>query len=323
MDMPISPTRTPKTTKPATFIPCHDAEVYFNEAGSSTTGSRSAAESTSKSPDQTDDHWITLESGWGRSSWGHGSGRQRTMVTAPAGPYGVTSGQTVYFTRADGPACSVPVRPLRSASTRRRDRRPGIHYYSPRFNGFQFAYRLPPATGQYRPRASDETRTRTTPWTWPCAMTALGRRGRQRSVGAGSAEAPTMKNHAGTAIEGHEHSATFPTATMSTSTAGSGSAPWASPSAATSPARVRTFRSETPSGSAPPTARVPGCRRRHVLRLGRGHRGGRRARVRRLGHRRVLQRRSGREVNAGFQSGTLDMDNAASRQRVHRGRLGF
>ena len=142
----------------------HDLEVHFNGLGELDNGLKIGARIELEGPggdndtNRIDDHWISLESGWGRIVLGATDGvSNKTMVTAPSAGFGVTSGvQTEWF-----PALTCAFRcALGGANLDAGNDDSGVHYFSPRFNGFQFAvgYR-PEATsaGSKNQKAIDET----------------------------------------------------------------------------------------------------------------------------------------------------------------------
>ena len=135
----------------------HDMEVHFNAAGEMENGIKVGArvEFEGAGGARVDDHWITLDGGWGRVLMGATDGvNVKTMVTAPSHPYGVTSGlQTDWF---HNPATGKAANPcafrcaLGGARLDAGTDDTGVHYFSPRFNGFQFAVgfrRRPPIPG--------------------------------------------------------------------------------------------------------------------------------------------------------------------------------
>ena len=129
----------------------HDSEVHFNAKGEMENGIKVGAhiEFEGAGGARVDDHWITLESGWGKVLLGATDGvNVKTMVTAPSHPYGVTSGlQTDWFSALAKSGCVFRC-PLGGARLDAGTDDTGIHYFSPRFNGFQFAVGFrPEATG--------------------------------------------------------------------------------------------------------------------------------------------------------------------------------
>ena len=107
----------------------------------------------SNNSDQIDQAWITLEAGWGRIDLGAiNSGRYNLSwtVNAPNVAHGITSGVTTEWLSHGDLGTFAFRRPLGSANTDAANDDQGIHYYSPRFNGFQVAL-------SYRPAASTIT----------------------------------------------------------------------------------------------------------------------------------------------------------------------
>ena len=145
----------------------HDLEVHFNGLGELDNGLKVGARIELEGPgagnDRIDDHWISLESGWGRIDLGATDGvSNKTMVTAPSAGFGITSGvQTEWLLPNTKAWTSCAFRcALGGARLDAGNDDSGVHYFSPRFNGFQFAvgYR-PEATGSgsKNQKAIDET----------------------------------------------------------------------------------------------------------------------------------------------------------------------
>ena len=186
----------------------HDLEVHFNGLGELDNGLKIGArielEGAGAGNDRIDDHWISLESGWGRIVLGATDGvSNKTMVTAPSAGFGVTSGlQTDWF-----PALSCAFRcALGGANLDAGNDDSGVHYFSPRFNGFQFAvgYR-PEATGSGSKNqgAIDETIDQTN--AMDAALKYAGEMGGTdvtASVGYGTASAAPMVKKVETVVEG-------------------------------------------------------------------------------------------------------------------------
>ena len=131
-----------------------DAEVNFNMRGELDNGMKIGGRielEASNNGDQIDQQWITLEAGWGRIDLGGiNSGRYNLSwtVNAPNVAHGISSGvQTEWLTFNGGLATFAFRRPLGSANVDASNDDQGIHYYSPRFNGFQLAL-------SYRPSVS-------------------------------------------------------------------------------------------------------------------------------------------------------------------------
>ena len=198
----------------------HDAEVHFNASGEMENGIKVGAhiEFEGAGGARVDDHWVTLESGWGKVLLGATDGvNVKTMVTAPSHPYGVTSGlQTDWFSALAKSGCVFRC-PLGGARLDAGTDDTGIHYFSPRFNGFQFAvgYR-PEATGSgslNQGAINDRTDQNNAVDIAVNYSGELGGVGIKGSIAAGAAEAPTMMTVPGAALEDHGHAATAP-ATM-------------------------------------------------------------------------------------------------------------
>ena len=129
-----------------------DAEVNFNMRGELDNGMKIGGRielEASQAGDQIDQHWLTLESGWGRIDVGAiNSGRYNLSwtVNAPNVAHGITSGvQTEWLSFNGGLGTFAFRRPLGSANVDASNDDQGIHYYSPRFNGFQVALSYRPA----------------------------------------------------------------------------------------------------------------------------------------------------------------------------------
>ncbi len=129
----------------------HDLEVHFNASNELDNGLKVGAhiEFEGSGGARVDDHWITVDGGWGRVLLGGTDGvNVKTMVVAPSHPYGVTSGlQTDWFAALAGSRCVFRC-PLGGARLDAGTDDAGVHYFSPRFNGFQFAV-------GYRPEATN------------------------------------------------------------------------------------------------------------------------------------------------------------------------
>ena len=120
----------------------HDLEVHFNAAGEMANGIKVGAhiEFEGSGGFRVDDHWITLDGGWGRVLMGATDAvTGKTQVTAPASSYGVTSGlQTEWFPALAASGCAFRCS-LGGARLHAGVDDAGVHYFSPRFNGFAFA----------------------------------------------------------------------------------------------------------------------------------------------------------------------------------------
>ena len=184
-------------TTESTFMQ-HDLEVHFNGLGELDNGLKIGArielEGAGKGDDRIDDHWISLESGWGRVVLGATDGvSNKTMVTAPSAGFGVTSGlQTDWF-----PALTCAFRcALGGANLDAGNDDSGVHYFSPRFNGFQFAVGYRPeatSSGSKNQGAIDETIDQTN--AMDAALNYAGKMGGtdvKASVGYGTASAAPM-----------------------------------------------------------------------------------------------------------------------------------
>ena len=139
------------------MVTAQDAEVNFNMRGELDNGMKIGGRielEASNNSDQIDQSWITLEAGWGRLDLGGiNSGRYNLSwtVNAPNVAHGITSGVTTEWLSFNGEVGAFAFRrPLGSANTDASNDDQGIHYYSPRFNGFQVAL-------SYRPSASTIT----------------------------------------------------------------------------------------------------------------------------------------------------------------------
>ena len=128
------------------MVTAQDAEVNINMRGELDNGMKIGGRielEASNNGDQIDQHWLTLESGWGRIDVGAiNSGRYNLSwtVNAPNVGHGITSGvQTEWLTFNGGLGGFAFRRPLGSANNDASNDDQGIHYYSPRFNGFQVA----------------------------------------------------------------------------------------------------------------------------------------------------------------------------------------
>jgi len=138
-------------------ITAQDAEINFNMRGELDNGLKIGGRielEASNGGDQIDQSWITLEAGWGRVDLGAAnSGRYNLSwsVNAPNVAHGISSGvQTEWLSQNGATAAFAFRRPLGSANFDASNDDQGIHYYSPRFNGFQLAlsYRPEVATTQ-------------------------------------------------------------------------------------------------------------------------------------------------------------------------------
>jgi predicted porin len=133
------------------MVTAQDAEVNFNMRGELDNGMKIGGRielEASQAGDQIDQHWLTLESGWGRIDVGAiNSGRYNLSwtVNAPNVAHGITSGVQTEWLSFDGLIGFVFRRPLGSANVDASNDDQGIHYYSPRFNGFQVALSYRPA----------------------------------------------------------------------------------------------------------------------------------------------------------------------------------
>jgi predicted porin len=136
------------------MVTAQDAEINFNMRGELDNGMKIGGRielEGSNNGDQIDQSWITLEAGWGRIDLGGiNSGRYNLSwgVNAPNVAHGITSGVQSEFTSFNGGLITFAFRrPLGSANTDASNDDQGIHYYSPRFNGFLLAL-------SYRPSVS-------------------------------------------------------------------------------------------------------------------------------------------------------------------------
>lgn len=139
------------------MVTAQDAEVNFNMRGELDNGMKIGGRielEASNNGDQIDQHWLTLESGWGRIDVGAiNSGRYNLSwtVNAPNVAHGISSGVQTEWLSFNGKLSAFAFRrPLGSANTDASNDDQGIHYYSPRFNGFQLAL-------SYRPSVSTIT----------------------------------------------------------------------------------------------------------------------------------------------------------------------
>ena len=136
------------------MVTAQDSEINFNMRGELDNGMKIGGRielEGSNNGDQIDQSWITLESGWGRIDLGGiNSGRYNLSwsVNAPNVAHGISSGvQTEWLTHNGGLATFAFRRPLGSANNDASNDDQGIHYYSPRYNGFLLAL-------SYRPSVS-------------------------------------------------------------------------------------------------------------------------------------------------------------------------
>ena len=122
----------------------HDSEVHFKMSGELDNGlkvgGRIELEAQPENAQrQIDDHWISLSSGWGRVDFGATNGsawKQSWSVNPPQAGHGINSGvQTEWFSSL---GCAFRC-PLGSTHLDTGNDDTGIHYFSPKFNGFQFA----------------------------------------------------------------------------------------------------------------------------------------------------------------------------------------
>ena len=137
------------------MVTAQDAEVNFNMRGELDNGMKIGGRielEASTAGDQIDQHWLTLESGWGRVDVGAAnSGRYNLSwtVNAPNVAHGISSGvQTEWLSFNGGLSAFAFRRPLGSANVDASNDDQGIHYYSPRFDGFQIALSYRPSVSQ-------------------------------------------------------------------------------------------------------------------------------------------------------------------------------
>ena len=133
------------------MVTAQDAEVNINMRGELDNGLRIGGRielEASNNGDQIDQHWLTLEAGWGRIDLGAAnSGRYNLSwtVNAPNVAHAISSGvQTEWLSNLNGSPFAFR-RPLGSANNDASNDDQGIHYYSPRFNGFLLALSYRPA----------------------------------------------------------------------------------------------------------------------------------------------------------------------------------
>ena len=157
----------------------NDTEVHFKASGELDNGIKIGGRiELEAQPEnarrQIDDHWISLGGGWGRVDMGYTNGvawKQSWSVNPPSVAHGVNSGvQTEWFS-----AVPCPFRcPGASTHIEAGNDDAGIHYFSPRFNGFQFAvgYRPDvPTSHQLQPRSD---RPDGTSWRRPMMTRSMG-----------------------------------------------------------------------------------------------------------------------------------------------------
>ena len=177
----------------------HDSEVHFNASGEMENGIKVGAhiEFEGAGGARVDDHWVTLDGGWGRVMLGATDGvNVKTMVTAPSHPYGVTSGlQTDWFHALAATKCAFRCA-LGGARLDAGTDETGVHYFSPRFNGFQFAVGFRPeatGSGSVNSGAVDEsTELHNAVDIAANYQGELGGVGIRASIAAGAAQAPSM-----------------------------------------------------------------------------------------------------------------------------------
>ena len=142
----------------------HDAEVYFKMSGELENGIKIGGmiqlegAGGNTGANYIDDHWVSLSSGWGRVDIGavHSVG-VRTSVGAPNGGYGVTSGVQTEWFRSETASLGCAFRcALGGTNLDAGTADQGVHYFSPSFNGFSFAV-------GYRPEASSANSKNTGP----------------------------------------------------------------------------------------------------------------------------------------------------------------
>lgn len=176
----------------------HDSEVHFNASGEMDNGLKVGAriEFEGAGGAKVDDHWVTLDGGWGRVMLGATDGvNVKTMVTAPSHPYGVTSGlQTDWFHALAATKCAFRCA-LGGARLDAGTDETGVHYFSPRFNGFQFAVGFRPeatGSGSVNSGAVDEsTELHNAVDIAANYAGELGGVGIKASIAAGAAQAPS------------------------------------------------------------------------------------------------------------------------------------
>ena len=177
----------------------HDSEVHFNAAGEMANGIKVGAhiEFEGSGGFRVDDHWITLDGGWGQVMMGATDGvNVKTMVVAPSHPYGVTSGlQTDWFSALAATGCAFRCA-LGGARLDAGTDDTGVHYFSPRFNGFQFAVGFrPEATNSGSVNSGNVDESLELHNAVDVAMNyagELGGVGIRGSLAAGAASAPSM-----------------------------------------------------------------------------------------------------------------------------------
>ena len=148
------------------MVTAQDAEINFNMRGELDNGMKIGGRielEASTNGDQIDQSWITLEAGWGRIDLGGvNSGRYNLSwtVNAPNVAHGITSGvQTEWLSFNGGLSAFAFRRPLGSANVDASNDDQGIHYYSPRFNGFQLAFSYRPSVSQAKDTRSADDRS--------------------------------------------------------------------------------------------------------------------------------------------------------------------
>lgn len=134
----------------------HDLEVHFRASAELANGIKIGGriELEGNAGHTIDDHFLTLSSGWGTVMVGATDGvSNKTAVGAPNGGYGVTSGvQTEWLIGSDADGQEVKIRCAfrctgGGSNLDAGNDDTGIHYFSPSFGGFSFAV-------GYRPEAS-------------------------------------------------------------------------------------------------------------------------------------------------------------------------
>ena len=266
----------------------HDSEVHFNAAGEMDNGIKVTGhvELEGSGGFRIDDHWITLDGGWGRVMLGATDAvTGKTQVTAPASSYGVTSGlQTEWFPALAASGCAFRCS-LGGARLHQGVDDTGVHYFSPRFNGFAFAvgYR-PDARGGKSENKGPINQKMVHHDAVDAAVTYQGEMGGvgiSASAATGAAAAPEGQADISYVTSGLRLSAMGFTvgghvANESTDNHRNGNS----------------FGMGVSYGQGPWTVAVDA-----VLWLDQGNRRSRRSRVRRLGHRRPVRGRSGVEAH--------------------------
>jgi outer membrane protein OmpU len=133
-----------------------EAEINFNMRGELDNGLKIGGRielEGDNNGDQIDQHWLTLEGGWGRVDLGAANSGRYNMAWATNAPnvgLGITSGYQSHWMTFNSGLGGEFRRPFRSANVDAANDDQGITYWTPTFSGFRLAV-------TYRPQVSTTT----------------------------------------------------------------------------------------------------------------------------------------------------------------------